>query len=352
MTDTPRLARALPPIALLIALLLAPPASAAAPPELYARAAAAALEILIDDHLDGSAFIIDPSGLIVTAAHAVPDHTRRIEARSPTLGRHPLRLIARDYGHDIALLELPPRAEPYPHLRLARATPAAGADLYLYGAPHFRHGVLLNAMLARPDTTYEYLADQQYYLRVHHLAGPSPVGTSGGPWMTPDARVVGLQSGFMMDNGIPVGIAYMTPVAAIRRLAETRHDAATPTLRIAVEELWEQPDVFRQGHPPGLEALVAVRVTPGGPAARAGMRPYDVITHIDDTRVRLRDELLAAIRAHRPGDRVDLRVTRPGETPRTIRVVLARLEPGVTQGPSHKTRPTTKKDLDRSRPPQ
>lgn len=349
MTHTPSIARAL---LLALPLLAALPAQAGAPPELYARAGAAALEILVDDHLDGSAFIIDKSGLIVTAAHAVPDHTRRIEARSPTLGRHPLRLIARDYGHDIALLELPPRPEPYPHLRLADAAPPVGADLYLYGAPLFRHGVLLPAMLARPDTTYEYLPDQQYYLRVYHLAGPSPVGTSGGPWMTPDARVVGLQSGLMHDSGAPVGIAYMAPVAAIRALVETRHDASTPTLRIGFEELWEQPDAFRRAHPPGLEALVAVRVTPGGPAARAGIRPHDVITHIDDTRVRLRDELLEAIRAHRPGDRVDLRVTRPGESPRTIRIVLARLEPGVSRGSSQKTRPSAKKDLDQSRPLQ
>ncbi|MCB9541463.1 MAG: serine protease [Myxococcales bacterium] len=324
--------RTLAPLLLAAAILATPtPSPAGAPPALYDRAAAAAVEILTDDHLDGSGFIVDPKGIVVTAAHAVTDPRRRIEIRSPRLGRAIVRLIARDIGHDIALLALPERAEPYPALELAPAIPPVGTDLYLYGAPLFRHGVLLPAMLARPTPTYEYLPDQQYYLRIYHLGGPSPVGTSGGPWLTADARVVGLQSGLMHDGGAPVGIAYMAPVDAIRALLATRKDATTPTLRIGFEEIWEQPDAFRRQYPPQLEAVVAVRVTPGGPAARAGLRNHDVITHLDGERVRLRDEILTAIRARKPGDPVDLRLLRPGEPPRTVRVALGRLETEVAR---------------------
>ena len=306
-------------------------ADAAAPPELYERAVSASLEILTDDQLDGSGFVIDPAGIAVTAAHAVPDTRRRIEVRSPVWGRRPVTILARDVGHDIALLKLPERAEPYPALTLATAPAPVGGDVYLLGAPLFRHAVLLRAMVARRTPTFEYLPDQQYYLRIVHLSGPSPVGTSGGPWMNADGRVVGLQSGLMHDGGVAVGIAYMAPAAAIARLLETRRDATTPTLRIGFEELWEQSDSFRRRFPPQLEALVAGRVTPGGPAARAGLRPRDVITHIGERRVRLRDEIIAAIRAMRPGDPVDLRILRPGEAPRVVRIATARLETEVAR---------------------
>lgn len=306
-------------------------ATAAAPPDLYGRAVEASLEILTDDQLDGSGFVIDPTGIAVTAAHAVPDASRRIEVRSPVWGRRSVEIIARDVGHDIALLKLPARAEPYPALTLAKDPPAVGSDVYLLGAPLFRHAVMLRAMIARDTPTYEYLPDQQYYLRIVHLSGPSPVGTSGGPWMNANGQVVGLQSGLMHDGGVAVGIAYMAPAAAIARLLETRRDAITPTLRIGFEELWEQSDSFRRRYPPQLEALVAGRVTPGGPAARAGLRPRDVITHIGERRVRMRDEIIGAIRAMRPGDPVDLRVLRPGEAPRVVRIATARLETEVAR---------------------
>ncbi len=318
-------------LALAVGVLLVDTASAAAPPELYGRAVEASLEILTDDQLDGSGFVIDPSGIAVTAAHAVPDGSRRIEVRSPVWGRRPVQIIARDVGHDVALLKLPARTEPYPALSLAERPSAVGSDVYLLGAPLFRHAVMLRAMVARDTPTYEYLPDQQYYLRIVHLSGPSPVGTSGGPWMNASGRVVGLQSGLMHDGGVAVGIAYMAPAAAIARLLETRRDAVTPTLRIGFEELWEQSDGFRRRYPPQLEALVAGRVTPGGPAARAGLRPRDVITHIGERRVRMRDEIIEAIRAMRPGDPVDLRILRPGEAPRVVRIATARLETEVAR---------------------
>lgn len=315
-----------------LATTLAPAiAAAGAPPELYGRAVEASLEVLTDDQLDGSGFVVDPSGIAVTAAHAVPDASRRIEVRSPVWGRRPVEIIARDMGHDIALLKLPMRPEPYPALALAPEPAPVGSDVYLIGAPLFRHAVMLRAMVARGSPTFEYLPDHQYYLRIVHLSGPSPVGTSGGPWMNASGAVVGLQSGLMHDSGVAVGIAYMAPAAAIVRLLETRRDATTATLRVGFEELWEQSDSFRGRFPPQLEALVAGRVTPGGPAARAGLRPRDVITHIGERRVRLRDELIAAIREKKPGEPVDLRVLRPGESPRMIRIAAARLETEVAR---------------------
>lgn len=317
----------------LFCLIICGAAHGGAPPELYRLASEASVEILTDDHLDGSGFIVHPSGIAVTAAHAVTDPRRRIEVRSGTLGRHRVTVIARDVGHDIALLRLPPRAEPYPALPLADRPAVVGSDVWLFGAPLFRHGVLLAAMVARDKPTFEYLPDQQYYLRVYHLSGPSPVGTSGGPWLDARLSVVGLQSGLMHDGGAPVGIAYMAPVEAIRRLLERKTDAETPTMRVGFEELWEQPDAFRRQFPERLEALVAVRVTPGGPAARAGLRPQDVITHIDGRRVRLRDEILAAIRSRRIGAPVELKVLRPGVAPRSVSVTLARLETEVSNTP-------------------
>ncbi len=54
-------------------------------------------------------------------------------------------------------------------------------------------------------------------------------------------------------------------------------------------------------------------VTKDGPAAKAGIRSGDVITEVRGQRVHSGEELIVKIRAHRPGDRLELRLTRGGK---------------------------------------
>jgi putative serine protease PepD len=62
-------------------------------------------------------------------------------------------------------------------------------------------------------------------------------------------------------------------------------------------------------------------VTPGGPAAEAGVKPGDVITKVDGRRVHSGEELIVKIRAHRPGDELELTLRRGGDE-RTVTLVL------------------------------
>jgi putative serine protease PepD len=63
-------------------------------------------------------------------------------------------------------------------------------------------------------------------------------------------------------------------------------------------------------------------LTPGGPAAAAGIKPGDVILAIDGQPVNSLPELVVAIRAHEPGETVRLTVS-TGGTRRTVPVRLA-----------------------------
>lgn len=54
-------------------------------------------------------------------------------------------------------------------------------------------------------------------------------------------------------------------------------------------------------------------MTPNGPGAKAGIEPGDVITAIDGKRVHNGEELIVRIRAHRPGDTLQLTVKRDGK---------------------------------------
>jgi len=286
---------------------------------LYRNAAQAGVELLVDGHLDGSGVIVSRDGLVVTAAHLITG--TRLEVHARHLGRHRVTLIALDPGHDLALLQLPRRPRPYPHLSLASRQSVPGADVYLYGSPLYRHGILMRGALARESPSYEYQPHRGHYVRALHVSGPSPIGSSGGPWLNSKGQVIGIQSGLIHDGTAPAGLAYMAPLTALRRLIRHRRTPAVATLRAGFEELWEQTPALRALFPDDAQGVLPVRIVPGGPADRAGLRPTDLITAIDDRRIGMRDDLLDAIRARSTDSPLTLHVLRPRVGPLDLRII-------------------------------
>ena len=331
-TVRPRLARRLfPGVIFLLALQAGglrgaePGDGAVAGGELYARVKQASLEILVDDHLNGSGSLVDASGLAITAAHVIGRPGNRLEVLSPVAGRRRAEVAAVDMGNDLALLRLEPRDGGYPFLPLADVSPPAGADVFLLGTPVFRHAVMFRGMVARDEPTFEYL--NAGYVVVLAVAANVPSGTSGGPWVDRQGALVGVQSGIMSNNGTPVGVAFAGTAGAVRRLLETRQSASTPNLGAAIEEPWQQGRDFLDRFPPRTEGLVVKVLQADGPAARAGLKQWDLIVEADGQAVRLPDELLRIVRQKKPGETFALTMLGPdGTGKRQVAVTLGRLE--------------------------
>jgi S1-C subfamily serine protease len=63
----------------------------------------------------------------------------------------------------------------------------------------------------------------------------------------------------------------------------------------------------------GQEGVVVMQVFPAGPAAKAGVKPGDLITKADEQKVNTLNTLLNVLKAHKPGDKVTLHVKRDGK---------------------------------------
>ncbi len=312
---------------LAVATLLPRPAAAdELPAEAYERLRAAFVEVLADGHLEGSGWIAEAEGVVVTAAHVVGAPGRRLELRSPRLGRLAARVIAVDRGNDAALLRLPARDGGYPAVPLAAKVPPVSTRIHLLGSPVFRHALLLGGTVAAPEDVYEFMGFSGDYVRIRPVSGSGPPGTSGGPWADPRGEVVGLNSGLMRDGSAPNGIGFMVPVEAIRSLLREKRSPATPSLGGAFEEIWEQPLDYLRRYPAGTEGLVLRVLRKEGPAAAAGMAEGQLVVAIDGRPLRLRDEALQFLRLRKPGDAVNLQVRTPAGELREHRVTLADLE--------------------------
>ncbi|MDE2682280.1 MAG: S1C family serine protease [Verrucomicrobiota bacterium] len=282
---------------------------------------AASVEVLLNGRLVGSGCVASPSGQVLTANHVAVNDKDKLEILSLTLGRHPVTVLARDRGHDLLLLALPKRDAPYPHLTVAAAAPRVGEQVWLYGAPVFRHRVTLPGTIARAGTTFEFYDGA--FREIQHIAALAPMGTSGGPWVNAHGELIGVQSAAMSINNNQQGIAFVAPWTAIRALLKNPRTIESATMNAAVEEIWGQSPETIGKLPKNARGLVARHVRAKGAAALAGLREWDLITAIDTKPVERTDDLMRRIRAKQPGQSIELKVTdRIGKNPRTLKVKL------------------------------
>jgi S1-C subfamily serine protease len=286
------------------------------------RLAAASLEILADGRLTGSGSFVTSAGLALTAAHAVKG-AKRLEVLSPVAGRLGARVVATDLGHDLALLLVDRNAGLFPALDLAETGPGLGDPVYLFGSALFRHGLRLPGVVAKVQPQFEWNGNNRCYTEVEVVAAMTPEGLSGGPWVDGDGRLIGVQNGMVARNGSPVGLAFMSPLAAVQRLVATRQGAAAASLGGQFAEIWEwSPEgAARSTDPAG--GIYVIDVLPGGPLAAAGVGRGDRIVTVNGVRMVYRDELLAIIRQLAPGDHAELAVITTTGVRKSVTVGLA-----------------------------
>ena len=288
----------------------------------YERVQPAAVEILVNGRMAGSGSIVDAGGSVLIAAHMLPaGNEAHLEAHSSTLGRQPIRLIALDLAHDLALLQLPLQAEAYPHLTTAQHSPRPGEPVYLYGAPVFRHDVMISGKIARAQPTFEFYDGA--FREILHISGISPIGTSGGPWVNARGQLIGVQSAAMTIKGAHQGIAYASPLASLKGLLEKKKTVQSATMQTGVEELWGQEPSFISKLHKDFRGLVVRQLRKDGVAAKAGLKEWDIIVAIDGRSVNRTDDLMRMIRSREPGQTVRLKATdREGKNSRDLTINL------------------------------
>ncbi len=280
------------------------------------------LEVLADGRLVGSGCFVSPAGLALTAAHVVKG-AKRIEVLTTELGRLDARVVATDPGHDLALLQVDRQGGLFASLVLADTEPGAGTPLHLYGSALNRHGLLLPGVVAKAAWQYEWNAVNRCYTAIHPVAAMTPEGLSGGPWVDDRGHLVGVQSGMMIKQGSLAGLAFMSPLTAVRHFVASRQPMAVASLGARFAETWEwSPDGLSRASSQ-LAGLYVIDTLPGSPLASAGVGGGDLIVALGGTAVLALEPFLTAVRKASPGDSVTLTVVSPAGDRRMVSARLA-----------------------------
>ncbi|XAL98123.1 S1C family serine protease [Phycisphaeraceae bacterium D3-23] len=308
-------------LALFVGCASSPPPNLVDDGTLYATLRDASASVLKDGRIAGSGAFIDADGTFLTAAHVVHGMKHRLELLL-TGGRViDVEVLARDLGADIALLRpvtpsesagsATPAFAPDAWLALSPTAPAAGAPVYVYGAPAMYRDLMLPGRIAADTPRYNHQGVNDCYLHSVNLAGPTPPGISGGCWVDVTGRVVGVQCSHIGSESATTGMGFIAPLDDIQRLVEKREDHRVATFGAQVVTLWSQSYGYTKQFPPGVPGVGVHRLIDDGPASRAGIPTDVLITHVDGQPTRDVPAFMDAIRAHAPGDTVNVRTVAP-----------------------------------------
>jgi serine protease Do len=276
----------------------------------------------------GTGFIIDKSGFILTNNHVVEDATKITvslygEEADQT---YEARVVGRDPLTDSALIELTQKPNhTLPEVKFGDSGQVQPGDWVMaIGNPfNLAHTVSVGVIsaLERPFPVAEGRSAQ--VLQTDAAINP---GNSGGPLLNIRGEVIGINTAIYTDarQSGNIGIGFAIPMNTVRELLPqlrngkiTRGMIGVSVGLIPAEALDELGLKDRKG------ALVAT-VSPGGPAAKAGMEPGDVIVAFNGKPVANRDELVRTVVGTKPGTRVDVRVIRDKQE-KTLNVTVEEL---------------------------
>ena len=264
---------------------------------------------------EGTGFVYDSSGHIVTNAHVV-DGASAITVHFKDGSTAKATLVGADDSSDVAVIKVNVDSSKLHPLTLGTSsTVLPGQAVVAIGSPFGLTETMTAGIVSAVDRTitapnnYSIAGAIQTDAAINH-------GNSGGPLLDTNGNVIGVNAQIQTDANSAAsdnaGVGFALPIDAVKKVADTF---------IAGGKVQHAYLGISVGDTADNTGAQIERVVAGSPAEKAGLRSGDVITAIDGNAITSSDELTAAVGAKTPGDKVTITVKRNGAT-KTIDVTL------------------------------
>ncbi len=253
----------------------------------------------------GSGFILDKAGHILTNFHVIADANRGIEVQLYNKRRYAARVVGTDKDHDLALLQIDaPNLQP---VTLADSSQLnVGQKVYAIGNPFGLSGTMTIGIISS--------------IRSIHNADGGPIedaiqtdaainpGNSGGPLLNSNGEVIGINT-MIASNGADQssGIGFAIPINTAKAvLADLLRYGRVKRPSLGIDDYAIGPDLASQMGLAADYGVLIQRVLPGGAAERAGLRGGNERAYVGNTPIMLGGDLIVAIDGHEVTDSQDI----------------------------------------------
>jgi S1-C subfamily serine protease len=299
----------------------------------------------------GSGFVIDHEGHIITNAHVV-DGATKIEV---TLGNQdtssPISatVVGKDPSSDIAVLKVNAPSDQLHPLSLGNSSDAqVGNPVVAIGNPFGLDRTVTAGIVSALQRQIKAPNGFSIDNVIQTDAAINP-GNSGGPLIDANGQVIGINSQIESPNGGGnVGIGFAIPINTVRaELQQLLQNGTVQHAYLGISGTDLTPELAQVLNLPVQHGALVQSVTPGGPAAKAGVKGGngnatvnvggqriaaggDVIVAIDGKPVNSMTDVINDINAKQPGDSVQLSLVN-GSQKRTVTVTLGNRPANVQQ---------------------
>jgi Do/DeqQ family serine protease len=231
----------------------------------------------------GSGVLVDPSGLIVTNVHVI-EGADEVKVSLADKREFEASIVLKDTRSDLAILRIKSN-ERFPYLEFADSDALQVGDVVLaIGNPFGVGQTVTHGIVSALARTQVGITDYQFFIQTDAAINP---GNSGGALVDLAGRLVGINTAIFSRSGGSQGIGFAIPANMVRVVvasARSGGDAVKrPWLGARLQPLTpEIADSMGLKRPVG--ALVA-SVSADSPAAKAGLKPGDVIVSVEGQQV-------------------------------------------------------------------
>ena len=304
---------------------------------------------------EGSGFVLDTDGHIVTNAHVVTDATggerkpaKAVFVEFPDRNVVPAEIVGFDPFADVALLKVGPDGFDLHPLELGSDSElVVGQPVAAIGSPFGEQQSLSIGIVSATDRSVKSLTQFQIEGAIQTDASINP-GNSGGPLLDAAARVIGINQQIETSSGANDGVGFAVPISAIKRsLAQLKRNGSAEYAYIGVSSQALYPQLAEKlGLDTDFGGLLA-EIVPGGPADEAGLQGGDervrfqagayrtggdTILSVDSRKVVRPDDLARFISSYEPGQEVTLRVLHEDNDVEEVQVTLGKRPDSVPSG--------------------
>jgi putative serine protease PepD len=260
---------------------------------------------------EGSGFVIDTSGHIITNEHVVSGATA-ITVRFSDGTTAKATLVGTDPSSDVGVIKVDVGANKLHPLTLGSSKGVLpGQEVVAIGSPFGLAESMTSGIVSAVGRTIQ--APNNYSI-ANAIQTDAPInhGNSGGPLLDLSGNVLGINAQIESAGGGSDGVGFAIPIDSVKSVANTL---------IAGGKVQHAYIGIHVGDATSGSGAQVGSVSAGTPGEKAGLKAGDVITALDGKPITKADDLTAAITAHAPNDKVTLTVTRNGKA-QTIDVTL------------------------------
>lgn len=255
----------------------------------------------------GTGFIINEDGYIITNQHVIENASEIKVNIAGDNKKYEAQVIGQDKELDLAVLKITPdkkfntvKLGDSDNIRVGEWVVAIGNP---YGLDHTVTAGVISA-LGRPIKI-----EQRVYKNLIQTDAAINPGNSGGPLLDMQGNVIGINTAVSTEaQGIGFAISINTAKDVLDELIN-KGKVIRPYIGVMLQSVNENLAAYLNIEPKGVAVF---EVLNGSPAAKAGLKKYDVIVAIDKTEVADNDALQEILKGKRVGDTAQLEIIREG----------------------------------------